>query len=469
MKNIFDLKDIEMEKTFFTKDKKFYKTFFHMMILLAAQSIITYTINVADNVMLGSYSQISLAGASAINQIQYILQMFTREGLGAGLIILASRSWGQKDLNGVKRVAGIALSIGIIVGIVLTALSILAPYSLASIFTDDLAVVDEAVKYLSIMRYSYIIFIVSNILIISLQSIQIVGISFRISCVTLVINVLINYLLIFGRFGAPEMGIRGAAIGTLIARVVELIILLLYLHKRTLPIRFNLLKFFSLNTVLIGEYLKVSVPCMISALLFSSATAMQTAIFGHISVDAMAAASVAGVLFQYCKMIPSATASATGVIIAKTIGSKDFVKLRAYVRTLQIIFLGIGIMICIILLLIRIPIIQLYALTPQAYSYALKMTLILAIISIGMSYQMPCQIGIIRGGGDTSYVMISDFIYSWLFVIPLSLFVAFVLRYSFPLIVICLNCDQILKCFTVSKKVNSFTWLKNINHSNKRE
>ena len=438
------------------------------MILLAAQNIITYTVNVADNIMLGTYSQTSLAGASAINQIQYILQMFTIQGLGAGLIILASRSWGQKDTDGVKRVAGIALSIGIAAGIILTAAAILAPYALAGFFTDNPVVLDEAVEYLSIMRYSYIVFIISNILIVSLQSIQIVGISFRISCVTLAVNVFINYLLIFGKFGAPEMGIRGAAIGTLTARVIELIILLLYLRRRTLPIRFRLHEMLPCNRILIGKFVRVSIPCIVSALLFSGASAIQTAIFGHVSVDAMAAASAAGVLFQYCKMIPSAVASVTGVLIAKTIGSGETEQLRGYVKTLQIIFVGIGILICTVLLVIRIPIIQFYDLTPQAYDYAMHMALILAIISIGMSYQMPCQIGIIRGGGDTRYVMISDLIYSWLIVIPLSLLAAFVFKYSFAMIVVVMNCDQILKCFTVSKKVNGFTWIKGINRGDKR-
>lgn len=438
------------------------------MILLAAQNIITYTVNVADNIMLGTYSQTSLAGASAINQIQYILQMFTIQGLGAGLIILASRSWGQKDTDGVKRVAGIALSIGIAAGIILTAAAILAPYALAGFFTDNPVVLDEAVEYLSIMRYSYIVFIISNILIVSLQSIQIVGISFRISCVTLAVNVFINYLLIFGKFGAPEMGIRGAAIGTLTARVIELIILLLYLRRRTLPIRFRLHEMLPCNRILIGKFIRVSIPCIVSALLFSGASAIQTAIFGHVSVDAMAAASTAGVLFQYCKMIPSAVASVTGVLIAKTIGSGETEQLREYVKTLQIIFVGIGILICTILLVIRIPIIQFYDLTPQAYDYAMQMALILAIISIGMSYQMPCQVGIIRGGGDTRYVMISDLIYSWLIVIPLSLLAAFVFKYSFAMIVVVMNCDQILKCLTVGKKVNGFTWIKGINRGDKR-
>jgi len=457
------------DNTFFTRDKEFYKSFFKMMILLAAQNIITYTVNVADNVMLGRYSQTALAGASAINQLQYILQMFVRDGLGSGLLILASRAWGKKDTEGVRKVAGIALSFGIMVGIILTTVAILSPYSLARIFTDDAAVLDEAVEYLSIIRYTYIIFIISCILIISLQSIQIVGISFRISCLTLVINVVINYLLIFGHFGAPEMGIKGAAIGTLVARIIELIILLLYIRKPTIPVRFSLPRLKYSERVLIGEYIRVSVPCVVSALLFSSATAVQTVIFGHISVDAMAAASVAGVLYQYCKMIPSAAAGTTNVHIGKTIGSNDMGKLRSYVRTLQVIFAGIGVIICIILLILRKTVLQFYVLTPQAYEYALQMTLILAIIAIGMSYQAPCQIGIIRGGGDTRYVMISDIIYSWLIVIPLSLIMAFVLHMPFAVIAICLNCDQILKCITVSKKVRSFTWIKKINIGGKIE
>ncbi|MEG0741172.1 MAG: MATE family efflux transporter [Clostridia bacterium] len=447
---------------FFSRDRGFYKSFFQMMLIIALQNMITYSVNMADNVMLGAYDQTVLAGAAAVNQIQYILQQFTMMGLGEGLVILAGQYWGRGNTQRVQKLVGTALLCGLAAGGALTLVAFLSPLSLISLFTDTVAVQRQALAYLSIVRWTYLIFVVSNLLLVALRSMQIVKIAFQVSCVALVLNVCINYALIFGKLGMPEMGIEGAAIGTLIARFVELLIVLWYYRKGKMPVRFHVRQMFVLDKQLFGDFLKVSVPCVLSALLFSSAVAIQTVIFGHLSEDALAAASASGTLFQYCKMIPVSAAAAASVWISKTIGSGQRSQLHAYVRTLQVLFLAIGVLLCALLLCVRGPVLSLYAISPQAREYAMQMLLVQAIISIGMAYQMPCQVGVIRGGGDTRYSMISDLIYSWLFTVPLGLLSAFVWGWPFIAVTFCLNCDQLLKCLTVGIKINRYTWIREL-------
>ena len=437
-----------------------------MMALLALQNIITYTVNVADNVMLGAYSQTAMAGAAAINQIQYILQQITVAGLGEGLVILAGQYAGRGDRKAISRIMGAAMIVAVAAASVLTAAAALAPEALVGLFTDVPEIRAEGIRYLSILKWTYIPFVITSTLLAAMRSTQTVSIAFKASCLTLVVNVGINYVLINGAFGAPRLGIVGAAIGTLTARLLELFVVCAYLYRHKERIMPDLKGFLRPSRELRRDYYRVALPCVASAVLFSVATAVQTAIFGHLTADALAAASISSALYQYCKMIPVSAAASASVLIAGLVGAGREERLRPAVRSLQLIFAGTGVAVGLLLLLIREPVLGLYSITSTARQHAMDILLVQAVAAVGMSYQMPCQLGIIRGGGDTRYSMISDMIYSWALVVPLGLAAAFVFKWPVAAIAFCLHLDQLLKCITVGIKTNRYTWIKKYARSN---
>ena len=211
----------------FVKDKGFYKSFFSLTGMIALQNIITYSVNLADNLMLGAYSENAMSGVALVNQIQFLLQMLVL-GVGEGLVVLASQYWeagspAHKALNLLRSGRRPERCPG----------AFLPPFFRAPLlsfsFTDQWVYVDEAVKYMNIICFSYPIFAVTNVLLASLRSVETVKIGYLVSFSTLLINCTLNYILIFGNLGAPEMGARGAAVATLIARVIELGIVLIYL------------------------------------------------------------------------------------------------------------------------------------------------------------------------------------------------------------------------------------------------
>lgn len=445
-----------------SRDITFYSSFFSMFAMLTMQNIVTYSVNIADNIMLGAYNQQVLAGAAAVNQIQYVLQQFTVMGLGQGVVILGSQYWGQGNTLRQQQAAGTALLAGWGAGLLLLGTVSLWPRQVIGIFTDEPAVQQAAMEYLTIVRWGYLAFITNQILLAALRSMQVVKIAFQVSVAALLLNVSVNYVLIFGHFGAPELGIRGCAIGTVAARFSELLLVLSYLRFGKLPLRLRFRTMLRVDKQIGMQYAQVSLPCIASSLLFSCASAIHTAVYGHLSEDAMAASSAAGTMFQYCKMIPTSAAAAANTWIGKTVGSGRMDRVKEYVRTLQVLFAVIGVVTCLLLLVLRGPVLSLYSITPRAMEYARQMTLIQALISIGMAYQMPCQVGILHGGGETRYSMISDIIYSWLYTVPLGLLTAFVLHWPFPAVVFCLNSDQLLKCVTVGIKVNSYDWIRQL-------
>lgn len=264
-----------------------------------------------------------------------------------------------------------------------------------------------------------------------LRSVETVRISFIISVVSLLANGGINYTLIFGHFGFPEMGIRGAAIGTLIARSLEFLIVLFYVikaDKKVQIFRGNVFReiFSTENKKLWTEFIRVSSPVILSNMLWSISVPMQTAILGHLSADAIAANSVATTFFQYLKVIVIAIASASSVVIGKSIGEGDRKEIRAAGRTLSVLDVCIGILLAVVLLILRKPLLTMYNLTDTAMVLADHLMIIMSIIMVGMSYQMPVSVGIIQGGGDTRFNMYINLISTWGIVMPLSFLAAFV-------------------------------------------
>ena len=219
-----------MKKTFFSHDKNFNAAIFPLLIIISLQNLISYSVNMADNIMLGAYSQNALSGAALVNQIFFLIQQ-AAVVIGDGLVVISSQYWGQKRMEPIRQITGMVLKIALGLGIFLIILCSLFPEAMLGFFTSDVAILSEAGSYLQIIKYTFLLYLVTQVLLSALRSVERVRIAFVISCVSLVVNVSINYILIYGRFGFPELGIRGAAIGTMLWRCLEFVIVLIYIAK----------------------------------------------------------------------------------------------------------------------------------------------------------------------------------------------------------------------------------------------
>lgn len=207
------------------KDRTFYKTFGVLTFSLALQNLLTYSVNLADNLMLGAYSETSLSGAALCNQFQFLLQMLV-SGAGEGVVVLGAQYWGKKELKPIPHIIGSALRYGLGMAAVIFLAALLFPSNLLGLLTNDTAVISEGTRYMQIVCFSYLIFTLTNILVTSLRCIGVVAIGYVISAATLLNNIILNYCLIYGNFGFPEMGVQGAAIATLASRCLELLIVI---------------------------------------------------------------------------------------------------------------------------------------------------------------------------------------------------------------------------------------------------
>lgn len=448
---------------FFMRDGKFYSLFFTMAVTIALQSAVVFSVNLADAVMLSRYTETALAGVALMNQIQFLLQMLVF-GIGEGALIFASRSWGERKIEPIRKIANIALKFSLFFAILLGGLMLILPETILGLLAKDEPIVAEGARYARIIVWSYPVFAISQILMILLRSVETVKISFYLSVVTFFTNVSLNYLLIFGNCGFPELGCRGAAVATLSARILELILIVAYLRfiDRKIHLRLpHLLK--KVDPLLLTDYIRTGSPVFLSGTIWGIAMAIQTGILGHLGASAIAANSVATTVFQIITVFVFASASAAAVMIGKTIGERRMDLIHPYVHTFQVLFLGIGICSGLFLFFLKDPMILLFTeLSPDSAALALQFMTVLSVTTVGTAYQMPVLTGIVRAGGETDFVLKNDLIFMWLLVLPSSALAAFVFHLSPMVVFLCLKSDQVLKCAVAAVKLNRYTWIRKI-------
>ncbi len=444
-----------------TKDRSFYKSFVRIALTLMLEQAVILSVNLADNMMLGAYSEAALSGVAAVNQIQFVFQQLV-QAITNTMIVLGSQYWGKKRVGEVRSLASIGMRGGLIVAVLLFSAVSFFPQQTLSLFTNDAAISAEGVKYLNIIRFSYPFFALSRIMLGTMRIAQSVKIALIVSVISLCINVCINFLLIGGNLGCPELGVVGAAIGTLTARVIECLIVMYQLFRREKKLGMTPKDLRSVDRVLTKDCLRVGAPIMVNACLWGFSNALQTMILGHLDKSAIAAQSISSTIFLLLKVTSVGAASAASIIIGQTIGEGRMPKIREYSRTLQCLFLMIGAVLCVAMFLIRIPLLNIYQITDETRRLANAYMLIQSVVLFTMSYQMPVNTGIIRGGGDTRYSMILDLVSIWGIVIPISLLAAFVWHWSAIAVIICLNADQCFKCIPAFIRVNRYHWIRKL-------
>lgn len=445
-------------------DKTFYRTFAILTLSLALQNLLTYSVNLADNIMLGRFSQDALSGASLCNQLQFFLQMLV-QGVGEGVVVLGARYWGKKDLKPIPDIIGAGLRFGVSIAAVLFVLALLFPTQIIRLMTNDPVIMEQAVQYLQIICFTYVIFALTNMLTASLRSIGIVKIGYIISASTLCINICLNYVLIYGHFGAPALGVRGAAIATLVSRTVELLIVIWFLKFREYTLRLNWRKLLFIDTSYIRDYIHVSLPMLVTQTMWGASSIIQTAILGNMENAAMVvpANSISVLVFQILSVVGYGAASAAAIMTGRTLGEGHKERIDQTAFTFQIMFCIIGVFTGLIILLSRGPVLQIYnTLSPEAAELTRQFITVLAITSVGTCYQMAADCGILRAGGDTKFAMWNNIVFVWLICLPCAALSAFVFHFSPVVVFFCLKMEQLGKCPVIFLRVRSKKWIKQI-------
>ena len=449
-----------------TRDKSFYRSYLAVFWPLVLQQVITLGVNTADNIMLGSLTaagtaEAALAGAASVNQISTILGG-TIAGVASGLTVLGAQYWGQKQLGAIRRLAAIAFWIAVGISAAVSIACFAVPADIVRLFIADESAVAEGVKYLGILRYSFIIFAVNQILIASLNCVEKVKLAFWVSLMTFAINIPLNWLMI------PVYGSAGAAFATLASHVITCLFMLVYTFIADKKLSLRPRHLISFDRVLAVDFIKVAYPVVAISCMWGFSNALSSAILGHMAMSkaVVAAYSASHTLYTLFKSGAQGASNSAAIIMAKTVGSGNFEKVKEYARTMQFIFIALGVIMSSLLFLAKDIVLAQYELTEESFALAHSFMNVLCICSIGMSYQMPTVTGIIRGGGDTRFGMFNDLISIWCIVLPLSALAAYVWKLPAVVVVAILNSDQIFKCLPAAWRCNRFRWVKKLTRDN---
>ena len=444
-----------------TRDRSFYRSLVALAVPVALQNLITFAVSFADNLMVGSLGDAAVSGVYMGSQIQTLLQMFSG-GIEGAILVLASQYWGKKDIRSIKRIIAIGLQFSLMFGILLTTVCLVFPSQILSLFTADAAVIADGIVYLRIVCLYYVFFCVTQALISSMRSVEVARIGMGVSAISLVFNILLNYLLIFGHFGFPALGIAGAAIATLISRIVETLVMVLYVAKadKKLSLRFSDL--LVVDKLLQKDFIRYGLPIIGGNLVWSVNMMVNSMILGRYSASVITAASVANTMNSLAYVTMNGLSAAVGIITGKTVGAGQTEKMKEYAYTVQILFFSLGLVTGGIVALLKNPFISLYTgITSEAALYSRQFITVLSVTIIGTCYQAAGLFGLVKSGGDISFVFKNDTIFVFLVVLP-SAIIASYLGAAPWVVFACLKCDQILKCFVAVVKINRFDWMKNL-------
>ena len=324
----------------------------------------------------------------------------------------------------------------------------------------------EGAKYLRIVALSYILMCITQIYLNTMRSIERVLIATVVYAISLLTNIVLNAVLIFGLFGFPELGIKGAAIATLVSRILELLIVIWYAKNRNKVVHFHVRDMVKVDKILFKDFLTYAVPVIINELLWGLGTSTNAAIIGHLGSAAVAANSVAQVARQLALVVCFGVSNATAIYLGKTIGEKQYELAKAYGRK----FLKLSILTglaggCMILIASPIAV-RFMTLSAEAQGYMKFMFFVMSYFSLCMSINTTLIVGVLRSGGDTKYGLVVDLGGMWCFSIIFGAIAAFKFHASVQIVYVILMSDEVIKIPMSVSRFFSYKWIKNLTRDN---
>ncbi|MDF2800688.1 MAG: efflux family protein [Anaerocolumna sp.] len=448
-----------------TKDRaesrQFYKMVFLLVLPMALQNLINVGVTSTDVIMLGKVGETSLSAASLAGQVQFIMTLIFF-GLTSGAAVLTAQYWGKKDIRTIEKIMGITMRFAIVIAILFTTLALLIPHQIMSIFTDEAQVRAEGVSYLRIIALSYLFVAITMIYLNIMRSVERVVISTIVYLCSLIINFILNWILIFGKFGFEPMGIRGSAIATLIARIIELCIVVFYATRINKQVRFHIKDLWSFDKVLMKDFIRFSIPVMLNELIWGSGMAANAAIIGHLGKSVVAASSVTQVIRQLSMVITFGIANATAIILGKTIGEQKEELAKKYAKRLVHMTMVVGVVGAVVVLAAGQIAERGLNLSSDAAYYLNMMIFVMAYFVIAQAYNTTMIVGVFRAGGDTKFGLILDSTTMWGASILAGALAAFVFHWPIPIVYIIIMSDEIIKIPLSTWRYRSMKWVRNV-------
>ncbi len=436
----------------FVRDKKFYQTLAALALPIAAQQMISVGVNMADNIMLGQLGETAMSSATLANNFISMFQIMCM-GFGMGASVLTSRFYGMKERESMKKAVNIMFRLEFVVAMIFSLATAAFSAQIMGMFTNEEAIIQAGCGYLLISIPCYLLngYALTTSLI--LRSVGKATVPLISSICSFFINIFFNWVFIFGNLGAPRMEVNGAAVGTLLARIVEFLDENIQLRLRDLL----------MNTKdLYGEYIRISIPVLVSDTLLGLGNMAVATVMGHVGASFVAANAITTVTMQLATVVIQGISQASCTITGITLGEGKYEKAQQQGITFAAIGFLIGAVGCIIILALRGVIIDAYRIQPETKALAYELMDAVAVVVLFQSANSILTKGVLRGGGDTKFLMIADILFLWIGSIPLGALAGLVFHWPGFWIYIMLRIDQFIKAVWCLFRLKSGKWIKKI-------
>lgn len=442
-------------------DRDLYRLIGKIAIPVSLQNLITFLVGMMDTVMLGRLGEVELSASALANQLFFIF-MITGFGLGNGANILISQYWGRRDQETIRKIFSLIYKLSLLLGLFFGLLAFFVPGFVMSIFTKDAAVIEQGSAYLKILSPAFLLYSITSPTITMLRGVQTVRVALAVNITSLFVNVFFNWVFIFGNLGAPAMGVRGAALGTLIARFSEVVIVLIYMTFIERKVRLTRKCLLTIEKKLFPDLVAHVLPVTINEVLWSTGAALITVIVGRMGTEYVAANSISSVLNQLVTIVVFGVASSAAVIIGNTIGQGNYELAHQRSKSFVRLSVGMGVVSGLATLLVRPVVVSFYNVSDNTKAIAMQIMAVGALVVFFQSMAATAMMGVLRGGGDAKFVMLADVVFLWLISVPLGAVAGLWLGFPVWLVFLILKSDEALKTIFAMRRIWGHGWIRDV-------
>ncbi|WP_333638426.1 MATE family efflux transporter [Tissierella praeacuta] len=448
-----------MRKT--SKDKKFLVAILTLVIPITLQNLISSSLNMVDNLMIGRLGESSIAAVGLVNQYFFIF-MLCLTGINAGAGIFMSQFWGKKDIFNIRKMLGLDIVLSLIVSILFFIPAYLFPEEIIKIFTKDTEVIKLGIQYIRIISITFVLTSITQTYSTALRCIGIARLPMFGSLIGVLTNAFLNLVFIFGYLGFPAMGVAGAALATSIARGIEMIFVVICAYKSNSVIPSKLKNIIGFDKEFIKMYFKTSSSVIINELIWAVGLSVYSVIYAKIGIREVASMQIASTINNMFMVFSIGLANAAAIMVGNKIGAGEEKLAIDYAIKLGIFAPILGLITGVLLWIASPAVAGLFKINKDTLNITIKVLRIMAFFAPLRFFNVLMIVGVFRGGGDTTYSMLVQLGTVWCFAIPAGFVAALYLKLPLEQVFLIISLEEVVKIFFEAKRLQSRKWIRNV-------
>ena len=442
-------------------DREFYKSFFKLAIPITIQHFISASLNLVDNIMIGRLGTVELAAVSLANQVYFLLILFLL-GVSGGASIFAAQFWGKKDLPNTRRILGLSLLIGGGVSLVFFMISLFYSQGILKLFSQDHPVIELGAEYLRITSFTYLMSAITACYAAALRSIGEVKLPMGVNLIAIIINTVLNYFLIFGVLGFPKMGVAGAALATLLARLVETTVLLYLTYRYQYGVASKPSEMFRIPLALAKRFINTTGILVTKDCIWAFGMVLYMAIYARMGTEVVASVNILSTANKLITVLFNGIAGACLVMVGNRIGAGDEPKAFLYSKRFLIITFITGALMGGLTVSGSGLILAPYKISAEVFQQSHALLLVNALFLPATVFNMVAVVGVLRSGGDIFFCLIMDLVAVYLIGLPLAILGQSVWNYPVAGVFALISLQEVFKMALCLKRFLSKRWINNL-------